>query len=70
MVNYIRSTVKSDDVNNDGVVDILDLANVGINNNEEVKLGVSYDIYKFDVNGDGVIDMSDLEFYKGTLDRY
>lgn len=70
MVNYIRSTVKSDDVNNDGVVDILDLANVGINNNEEVKLGVSYDIYKFDVNGDGVIDMSDLEFYKETLDRY
>lgn len=70
MVNYIRSTIKSDDINNDGVVDILDLASVGNSNDQEVKLGVSYDIYKFDVNGDGLIDVNDLELFRETLTRY
>lgn len=50
----------SEDVNNDGVVDIVDLAIVAKNYNSRVVIGEEDNIYKSDIIFDGVIDLFDL----------
>lgn len=50
----------SEDVNNDGVVDIVDLAIVAKNYNSKVVIGEEDNIYKSDIIFDGVIDLFDL----------
>lgn len=57
-VSVLAVTMRSEDINKDGVVDMLDLAEVSKRYNAKEN-DVNYD-EKYDINRDGIIDLFDL----------
>lgn len=67
MLAYESNQNKSADINSDGVVDIVDLANVANNQNKEVIIGVSTDIYRQDLTGTRTINREDLNIVRDNI---
>lgn len=67
MLAYEVSTNKSADIDGSGAVDIMDLAAVASNQDKEVIIGVSTDIYRQDLTGTRTIDREDLNIVKDNI---